>query len=173
MSNQPQMQHQRGLGWVRPSTRKLLGVSFSVFLALGGTRAIAQEANFETRSLSPGFSPETGSVSGYTGGSYSLSALSNRDREGNACLGYGDSRPDHILVLEAPFQTLTLQVDSGGKDTTLMVQGPDGFLCGDDTDSVNLDAQLVAKDWKPSRYKVWVGTMEPGNRGAYRLTISE
>jgi hypothetical protein len=36
-------------------------------------------ANFGTLALSPGFATVQGTISGYTGGTYSLSAISNRD----------------------------------------------------------------------------------------------
>ncbi len=145
----------------------------SLGCVLAGLPAIAETANFARRELSPGFSPEDGAVSGHTGGSYSLAVISNRDRNNNACLGYGDSRPDHILVLESDFEVLTLQVDSGGRDTTLMIEGPEGFLCGEDVDTANLDDQISSKPFKAGSYSVWIGTMEPGDRQNYRLLVTE
>ena len=136
--------------------------------------AIAQgEANFEERSLQPGFSEEAGMLSGHTGGSYSLAAISNRDEEGVACLGYGDSRPDHIVTLESDFSQLTFQVDSNGKDTALLIQGPSGVRCGEDASGTNFDDRIELTDLRRGRYSVWVGTMTPRNRQNYRLIVSE
>lgn len=150
-----------------------LASAVSLGFAIAAPPVAAETANFTRRELSPGFSPEDGSVSGHTGGSYSLAVISNRDRNNNACLGYGDSRPDHILVLESDFDALTLQVDSGGRDTTLMIEGPDGFLCGEDVDTANLDDQVSGESFKAGSYSVWVGTMEPGDRQNYRLLVTE
>lgn len=160
--------------WGRVLNRWLAVVT-AVGVGLGGAAVslAAETANFEGRELSPGFSAEDGSVNGYTGGSYSLAAVENRDRDNNPCLGYGDSRPDHIVVLKADFAALTFQLDSGGKDTTLMLKGPGGVICGDDIDTVNLDDRVSGKDFKAGTYSVWVGTIKPGDRQNYRLTITE
>ena len=136
--------------------------------------AIAQgEANFEERLLQPGFSTEAGVLNGHTGGSYSLAAISNRDVEGVACLGYGDSRPDHIVTLESDFAQLAFQVDSKGKDTALLIQGPGGVRCGEDASAINFDDRIEIENAKRGRYSVWVGTMEPRSRENYRLLVTE
>lgn len=160
--------------WGRVLNRWLAVVT-AVGVGLGGAVSplAAEMVSFEGRELGPDFSAEDGSVSGHTGGSYSLAAVENRDRDNNPCLGYGDSRPDHIVVLKADFAALTFQLDSGGKDTTLMLKGPVGVICGDDTDTVNLDDRVSAKGFKAGIYRVWVGTIEPGDRQNYRLTITE
>lgn len=150
---------------------------FNLFLGLsclfGATPAIAQTANFGSLSLTPGFELDESSLNGYTGGSYSFSALTNRDQQGNSCLGYGDSQPDYIFTLEQDFTALQLVVDSGGADTTLVIQGPEGFWCGNDIDDFNPDANVLSEDLKAGTYSVWVGTMTPGDRQNYTLTISE
>lgn len=155
----------------------MLGAALGVALVGGGSLllgTIAQgEANFEERSLQPGFSLEEGTLQGHTGGSYSLAAISNRDAEGVACLGYGDSRPDHILNLEADFAQLALQIDSNGKDTTLLIQGASGVRCGEDASAIDLDDRIEFQNLKRGRYSVWVGTMNPGDRQNYRLILSE
>jgi hypothetical protein len=116
-------------------------------------------------------------LQGRTGGSYSLAALANRDRDNNACLGYGDSRPDYILVLPKALDRLQLQVDSGGRDTTLVIDGPDGFRCGDDGPAPSpgaapsADAELTEKNWKAGRYRIWIGTVNPADQRSYRLIV--
>lgn len=116
---------------------------------------------------------------GHTGGSYSLAALVNRDRDNNTCLGYGDSRPDYLLVLPKALDQLQLRVDSGGADTTLIVEGPDGFRCADDGPALSLgapasaDAQLSATQWKAGTYRIWIGTMAPADRRSYQLILSQ
>ncbi|KYC39713.1 hypothetical protein WA1_30760 [Scytonema hofmannii PCC 7110] len=143
--------------------------------ALASTPVLADTtANFGKLALSPGFESTKGTIAGYTGGSYSLSAISNRDRNRNVCIGYADPKPDHILILEKDFSRLKIQVDTGGADTTLVIQGPDNSIvrCGDDTGR-NKDASITDTTWKAGTYRIWVGTFKPGERRNYRLKIQE
>jgi hypothetical protein len=131
----------------------------------------AELSHFMEIKLSPGFQPEQGTVSGYTGGSYSLSAISNRDRDKNICTGFADREPDHILTLEKDFVQLKITVNSGGHDTTLLIQGPDDqtIRCDDSTK----DARISDRTWKHGTYRVWVGTFNPNIRIKYTLTAQE
>ncbi|MFW6357868.1 MAG: hypothetical protein ACOC0N_01430 [Chroococcales cyanobacterium] len=133
---------------------------------------LAALANFEPLVLEQGF--ESAQVTGTTGGAISLSTIANRDEEGNACVGYGDpENPDHILVLEDNFEQLTLEVNSRGGNTTLIVQGPDQTVrCAFGTSS-DPDAILSDSQWKDGQYKVWVGSFEPGQYWNYRLSIQQ
>ncbi|MEA5618674.1 hypothetical protein VB711_12615 [Cronbergia sp. UHCC 0137] len=138
------------------------------------TPALAQTANFGTISLSVGFEPSQGKVSGYMGGSYSLSTMSNRDRDQKACIGFADPNPDHIMILEKDFEKLKILVNSGGYDTTLFIKGPneETVRCGDDTGR-SKDASVSDKDWKKGTYRIWVGTFNPGVKHNYTLTIEQ
>lgn len=144
----------------------LLGIAMVVTLP-----AWAQTANFG--SLTLGAEKTSGSLTGSTGGSTSLPAIiGSSDQNNNKCLGFGDPNPDHILVLEQDFPQLRLRVNSGGMDTTLIVQGSDGSIrCGDDLSETNKDAGITASDWKTGKYKVWVGSAVPGVRRDYTLSI--
>ncbi|MBE9124663.1 MULTISPECIES: hypothetical protein [unclassified Coleofasciculus] len=141
--------------------------------ALSATPVLARDANFGQVTLSPGFPRGAGMVAGNTGGSYSLPSLVNRDRNNTPCLGYGDETPDHIMVLQDDFSQLNIRVDSGGKDTTLVIKGPDNFaLCGDDTGS-SKDASVEASNLKPGEYSIWVGSLEPNKNWQYTLRVQE
>ncbi|WP_016948973.1 hypothetical protein [Anabaena sp. PCC 7108] len=137
------------------------------------TPVAAQTANFGTIKLSPGFEPVKGKGIGYTGGSYSLSAMSNRDRDKKVCIGFGDPNPDHILVLEKDFDNLKILINSG-VDTTLFIKGrDDGIIrCGDDTGR-NKDASVIDKQWRSGTYLIWVGTFYPGLKRNYTLTVEQ
>ena len=137
--------------------------------------ALAQAANFESLTLSANFLPSDARVRGSTAGFFSLSNIVSRDRRGNLCLGFADSNPDHILVLQQDFPSLTLQVDSGGNDTTLLVQGPtdNAIRCGSITDRRNPDARIQDINWPAGAYRIWVGTFNQGERLDYVLTVSE
>jgi hypothetical protein len=144
-----------------------------ILTAIMTTPVIAQTSNFGTISLSPGTEPATKAVEGYTGGSYPLSAISNRDQDKKACIGFGDPNPDHILILEKDFANLKILVNSGG-DTTLLIKGPEEttIRCGDDTGK-NKDASIVGSNWKHGTYKIWVGTFDPGVKRNYTLTVQQ
>ena len=143
-------------------------------LTVAATPVLAQPANFGTLRLAPGFKPSEGTVAGYTGGSYSLSAIANRDRDNKACIGFGDPTPDHIMVLQKDFDDLKLQVNSGGYDTTLIVQGPDDntIRCGDDTGQ-NKDASIDANNLKAGTYRIWVGTFDAGVKHNYTFSVRD
>ncbi|MEH2230913.1 MAG: hypothetical protein V7K71_15055 [Nostoc sp.] len=150
------------------------GWLLAILTAITATPAIAQTANFGTFNLSTNFNPAQGTVQGFTGGSYSLSAISNRDRDQKACIGFADSQPDHIMVLEKDFSQLTIQVDSNNNDTTLIIQGPDKttIRCGDDTGK-SKDASVSDRDWKRGTYRIWVGTFNPGVKRDYTLKVEQ
>jgi len=149
---------------VRQMVRGALISGIVAGMGLAVVPAIAQ-SNFGTLTLAPGFSSSQGMVQGRTGGSTSLTnSVAERDRNGNICLGYGSATPDYILDLDGRFDQLTLQVNGSG-DTTLIVQGPGGVLCGDD--------EVSASGWAAGEYQVWVGTGSPGQRSNYTLTVRE
>ncbi|MEC4983605.1 MAG: hypothetical protein SAJ37_00270 [Oscillatoria sp. PMC 1068.18] len=135
--------------------------------------AIAQAANFDQLILAASSGSDSRSVTGHTGGSYLLSAIANRDRQNNPCVGFAAPTPDHTMTLEKDFSKLKVQVNTGGKDTTLVIQAPDNtVLCGDDTGS-NKDASIEATNWKKGTYKIWVGSFEPSKRWNYTLSAQE
>lgn len=152
--------------------KRLLLSSLSSLSLLGLVHvsgSLAQDSNFGQ------FVVESGkrvAVNGSTGGTTSLPAVvGNADRDRNKCLGFGDPKPDHIMQLKGKFSSLTLKVDSSGKDTTLVVVAPNGEIrCGDDTGSKK-DASIRATDLTEGAYKVWVGSPDPGTQINYRLTV--
>ncbi|MEI1373384.1 hypothetical protein PQG02_12905 [Nostoc sp. UHCC 0926] len=150
------------------------GWLLAILTAITATPVIAETANFGTFNLSTNFDPAQGRVQGFTGGSYSLSAISNRDRDQKACIGFADPTPDHIMVLEKDFSQLTIQVDSNNNDTTLLIQGPDQttIRCGDDTGK-SKDASVSDRKWKSGTYRIWVGTFNPGVKHDYTLTVEQ
>jgi hypothetical protein len=158
-----------------PRTCIGIGWFLAILTAVAAAPAIAQTANFGKFSLSPGFAPAEGKFSGgYTGGSYSLSAISNRDRNKKACIGFADPKPDYIMVLEKDFARLRILVNTGDIDTTLLVKGTDddSLRCGDDTGK-SKDASIDDLNWKKGTYRIWVGTFDPDVKRKYTLTIQQ
>lgn len=149
------------------------GSLIGFIMLLEAVPVLAEETpNFGTLTL--GADKTTGILRGTTGGTTSLPAIVNNvDRHNNKCIGFGDSNPDHIIILKQNFPTLKLQVSSGG-DTTLVVQGPNGVVwCGDDASATNKDASLTDTDWPAGRYRVWVGSATQGGRRDYTLNVRQ
>lgn len=156
--------------YCRPRLQFKSGWLLAILTAITATPAIAETANFGTFN----FDSAQGTVQGFTGGSYSLSAITNRDRDQKACIGFADPNPDHIMVLEKDFSQLTIQVDSNNNDTTLLIQGPDRttIRCGDDTGK-SKDASVSDRNWKSGTYRIWVGTFNPGVKHDYTLMVEQ
>jgi hypothetical protein len=155
--------------------RVIAGLKWSglILAALTSAPAFAQSANFDSLTLAPGFADSAGVVQGFTSGSVPLSSIANRDQAGNLCLGFADSTPDHILVLQDDFAQLNLQVNSGGGDTTLLIQGAgDTVYCGDDSDN-STDASIQAVDLQAGEYRIWVGSFDANVRYDYMLSIRD
>lgn len=154
--------------------RRLYGGGvIALIAALSATPVLSQAANFGTLTLSPGFVPGSAVTNGNTGGTYSLPSIANRDRNKKPCIGFGSETPDHIIVLEKDFPRLIIRVNSRGKDTTLLIRGPNNLiLCGDDAGS-RKDASVEATNLKAGRYEVWVGSIEAGQRWNYNLSVRE
>lgn len=91
----------------------------------------------------PGFSPDTLSSTGVSGGPVST----------NDC-GNIDTIPDHTITLTSDFSNLRVHVESQG-DVTLVVQGPFGRVCDDDGGEGLLPQ--IERDWPAGSYQVWVG----------------
>ncbi|MEH2423191.1 MAG: hypothetical protein V7K48_20440 [Nostoc sp.] len=160
--------------YCRPRLQFRGGWLLAILTVITATPVIAETGNFGTLNLSTNFDPAQGRVQGFTGGSYSLSAISNRDHDQKACIGFADPTPDHIMVLEKDFSQLTIQVDSNNNDTTLLIQGPDQttIRCGDDTGK-SKDASVSDRNWKSGTYRIWVGTFNPGVKHDYTLTVEQ
>lgn len=144
---------------------KLTGLVLPLALA-----AAAQAAG--EMSLALGFTSTQ--ATGETVGSYGLSNIASRDSSGEFCLGYANRTPDHVLTLEQDFSELTITVDSGGADTTLLIQGPNNSTvrCNDNASRQNSDAQ-IQDTFTKGTYSVWVGSFEPEGRHRYALKVTE
>jgi len=159
--------------FIRPLLRFQHHWLWAVFV-VAPVSALAATANFGNFQLSPGFEPNQGIGVGYTGGTYSLSAITNHDRLNNVCLGFATPTPDHIIVLQKDFSALSIKINSGGYDTTLMMKGPNDndIWCGDDTGS-SKDASIDATNLKAGTYQVWVGSFKSGLKFNYNISVQQ
>ena len=55
-------------------------------------------------------------------------------------------------------------------DTTLIVAGPDGVWCNDDSGSQN---PAIAGEWLAGSYRIWVGNYQAGEVPRYELSITD
>lgn len=141
----------------------LAGLTALTLLALAGP-AIAQQARFGTVTLSPGAPPQ---VLGGTAGGGNDASLYGSSATG-PCRGWIEVAPNHQMILHSAVEQLEIRVSSSG-DTTLVVQGPGGTLCNDDTDGLN---PVIAGRFEPGIYNVYVGTYSPAASDNYSITFS-
>lgn len=141
-------------------------------ISVSTVRAIAQE-QINHLILATGFNQTAAVAIGHTGGAYSLASIANKDKHGNYCMGYGDPKPDHSMFLKNDFSQLSLMIDSGGKDTTLVITGPNNDVrCAFGQKQIR-DALVQDRDWKQGHYDIWVGSMQPAQRSFYRLSVQQ
>ncbi|MEM6426549.1 MAG: hypothetical protein AAGF66_12170 [Cyanobacteria bacterium P01_H01_bin.119] len=119
--------------------------------------------------LAPGFRPDPAIVDGISGGRQSgAQIVEERSTPTGPCVGYVDRQPNHTLVLRADFDYLSLTIDSQ-EDTVLLLQGPGGVWCNDDSVGQN---PRIAGEWLAGEYFVWVGSYQRGQYNPYTLSIS-
>lgn len=100
-----------------------------------------------------------------------LEATDVVDTEGTTtgfCNGFVNRRPNHVLVLEEFFEFLKIEVDSS-TDTTIVVEGPGGVWCNDDSDDAN---PAIEGQWQPGRYKIWIGSYQEDANYDYQIKIT-
>lgn len=125
---------------------------------------------FENVTIGANFSPNPLTVRGISGGSVPGKNVAGRAETANGpCVGFVDEQPDHTLVLKDFFNSLSLQVQSP-EDTTMIVRGPGGSWCNDDSEGKNPG---IAGEWLAGTYNVWVGSFDQTNSHPYILRISE
>jgi hypothetical protein len=135
-------------------------------LRQGGGGAAAAGGDFENVTLAPGFVPDPRTLTGLSGGP--VNASTHGQTSQGPCVGAIDDSPDHVMVLTNAFSFLKLHARSD-QDTSLVVRGPDGFRCNDDSDGLN---PVLQGAWPAGRYEIYIGSVDPGNH-RYTLSITE
>lgn len=140
-------------------------------LRLGHTPVQAQPSPpiLENVTISPKFSPPL-ILRGISGGVVPGENVAGRAETANGlCVGFVDEKPDHTLVVTDFFKYLGLQVQSPN-DTTIIVRGPGGSWCNDDSKEKNPG---IAGQWLAGTYSVWVGSYDSTKYHPYILQITE
>ncbi|ACL73676.1 hypothetical protein Tgr7_2601 [Thioalkalivibrio sulfidiphilus HL-EbGr7] len=122
--------------------------------------------DYESVVLAPGFEPDPRILTGTSGGGTDAASMGSSYH--GPCVGKIDGTPDHVVTLSNEFAYLKLHVLSDA-DTSLVIRGPDGLRCNDDTDGLN---PVVQGRWPAGRYEVFVGSVAEGFH-RYRLRVTE
>lgn len=108
-------------------------------------------------------------VEGTSGGSISaLEITQTKNTATGYCDGFASLQPNHILNIESFFQSLRLEVKSDA-DTTIIIKGPGGVWCNDDTNNTN---PMIQGAWQSGVYKVWVGSYQADAHDTYQITMT-
>lgn len=129
---------------------------------LGGTPGADEESGPRTFSLGAGFLPDPTIGRGITGGDMDAA------RFGAGCTGKVHVEPDHVLTVTSAVN-LHMYVDSD-VDATLVVMGPQGAWCDDDSNG-NLDP-AIRRRFPEGVYQIYIGHLG-GDAGRYTLTLTE
>ena len=125
---------------------------------------------FENVTIGPKFSPDPIEIGGISGGNVPAKTIAGTSETPNGpCVGFVDEKPDHTLVLTDSFNYLKLLVQSPD-DTTLVVRGPGGTWCNDDSEGKN---PAIVGQWLPGTYSIWVGSSDQNQYRSYTLRITE
>lgn len=128
----------------------------------GGTADAGGEDGPRTFSLGAGFLPDPTIGRGYTGGEM------DAGRFGAGCTGKIHVQPDHVLTITSDVN-LHMYVDSN-VDSTLVVVGPNGAWCDDDSNGA-LDA-AIRRRFTEGVYQIYIGHLGE-DTGRYTLTLTE
>lgn len=151
--------------------KKVLATVFGSILGMGMAIApVTAQPIFESLQLRSGFTPDPQILRGVSGGSNkAMDFLSVRETPTGACVGYIDEHADHRLQLDSFFHYLNLSVESQG-DTVLVVRGPGGVWCNDDSVDQN---PVIVGEWQKGSYQVWVGSRDKNEYHPYVLEITQ
>jgi len=125
---------------------------------------------FQDLAIAPKLNQDPKILQGISGGGEETTKISGRIKtETGDCIGFVDTLPDHKITLTSSFKFLNLKVLSSG-DTVLLIKGPGGSWCNDDTNSRN---PAIGGEWLQGTYEVWVGSYEVNSSYPYLLEVSE
>ena len=153
--------------------RRVLGS----LVALITTLLLVTNANAQTYgsvTLSPGFGSQ--SLTGVSGGQTGVpagqvDASTYGDTATGPCRGTIAAAPDHMMTLDAAFSSLAIEVtatDAG--DTALVLAGPGGVWCNDDTNGLN---PSVVSTFGAGTYSVWIASYSAAQNHPYTITFTD
>jgi hypothetical protein len=87
-----------------------------------------------------------------------------------SCVGNIANGPDHKLFVTGYVPHLRVAITQAEGDTTLVIQGPNGLQCADDSDGLN---PVVEGPFAPGEYNIWVGTYSNSQMLSYTMQVSQ
>ncbi len=146
-----------------------------IFLSLASTLVSFIGFSFSSVSaqqvaLKHHFTPNPVVLEGISGGKLKASeVVKTQETSTGYCDGYVNSQPNHILVLENFFKFLKIEVESQ-HDTTILIAGPGGVWCNDDSYTTN---PLIEGEWQEGKYNIWIGSYQKNSTNSYQIKITE
>jgi hypothetical protein len=122
-------------------------------------------ANYGAMTLGRGYELPPVQTSGVAGGTLDAASL-GRTSDG-PCRGFATALPDHVITVTDRTARFSIQVASTA-DTVLLVHGPDGWRCNDDTDGAN---PALGGTWSAGVYRLWVASYD-GTYAPYTLRVA-
>ena len=108
-------------------------------------------------------------VEGVSGGTINAIEITQIEKTATGyCDGFVARQPNHILKLNSFFDFLRVEVQSPA-DMTILIQGPGGVWCNDDSENTN---PIIEGQWQPGIYKLWIGSYQPNSNNNYRIQIT-
>lgn len=135
-------------------------LAVSVLLCMPAVVAAQDYGDFR---IGAGFTPDPQTGSGTSGGPVQASTF------GAVCVGSIDDSPDHQITVTSTVDLKLYALSS--VDTTLVVRGPAGTFCDDDSHG-GLNPEINAR-LTPGVYDVYVGNYDAGSQARYTLTLTE
>lgn len=107
-------------------------------------------------------------LEGVSGGSLKATEIVQTESTATGfCNGFIAPQPNHILELKSFFEFLKIEVNSS-TDTTIIIEGPGGIWCNDDSDDAN---PAIEGQWQPGNYKIWIGSYQEDSSNSYQIRI--
>ncbi|GAA0611619.1 hypothetical protein GCM10009422_03140 [Brevundimonas kwangchunensis] len=131
----------------------------------GGYPNASLRATFGEITLNSGFQPDPRRVSLTAGGNIPASNVSS------SCTGSIATAPDYQITYNAGSLPLSIRTEAG-RDTTLVVNGPDGQWYCDDDSAGSTNARVYFAKPASGTYDIWVGTYGGGTTPA-TLIVTE
>jgi hypothetical protein len=106
---------------------------------------------------------------GIGGGKITAQEISQTENTATGyCDGYVQLQPNHLLKLESFFEFLRLEVNSR-VDTTILIKGPGGIWCNDDSGTAN---PMIEGQWQPGIYQIWIGSYQNNTSNDYQIKVT-
>ncbi|MDJ0797337.1 MAG: hypothetical protein QNJ51_10985 [Calothrix sp. MO_167.B12] len=150
----------------------VLFCAIAIALPMNAVRAEKILPMFGDMKIDHKFSPDPMMMRGMSGGSKpAISITGKKQTPTGACTGFVDEKPDHTLHLRGKFSYLKLKVSSSD-DATMIIKGPDGVWCNDDSQGQNPNPE-IAGEWLPGKYQLWIGSFDQNKYFPYIIKITE